>query len=72
MLFKTKREKNNEFNKKLYHTNIIQGIFDRINVLENRIIRLEGENIKLEKYIDLQIESIKSEKEQEQEQKDPI
>lgn len=40
-MFKSEREKFNEFNKKLYNTSIIQGLYDRINELEARIEKLE-------------------------------
>jgi hypothetical protein len=38
---KTKRDKQNEFEKKLYNTSMLQGIFDTLYVLEQRIEKLE-------------------------------
>jgi hypothetical protein len=41
MFFKSKRQKNDDFNKKLYNTQIMQGIFDRLEVIENRLEELK-------------------------------
>jgi hypothetical protein len=44
--FKSKRDKQNEFEKKLYNTSMLQGIFDRLYVIEKRIEKLEKEKLK--------------------------
>jgi hypothetical protein len=38
---KSKQERQNEFEKKLYNTSMLQGIFDTLYVLEQRIEKLE-------------------------------
>lgn len=50
-MFKTAREKQNEYEKKVYNSSIIQGIFDTLWVLEEKVIVLENkvEELKKEK-----------------------
>lgn len=45
-MFESPMEKRNKFNKKLYNTAIIQGIFDRIAELQDRVDKLERRDLK--------------------------
>lgn len=44
-MFKSERKKRIEFDKKLYNTAIVQGIFERLNELEDRIKVLENKTV---------------------------